>query len=195
MTYVELEFLKESLGITDDERDTQIQQRLDAAVRSVNDVCGRVFTLGDTATPRVLRTARRVVVDDDGPRLLVPDIGSLDGLVVEVGRAGSWQDITSGVEPIRDGDDDPDWPWTSLLRPGGWPVGGGTRVRITARWGWPAVPEAVVMATVLQASRLWKRRSSPEGVAGSAEWGVMRVTRADPDVAAQLQSLVLPGFG
>ncbi|MFJ8743423.1 head-tail connector protein [Embleya sp. NPDC127516] len=192
--YVTLAFFKESMGILDDDRDEQLQQRLDAASRGVDSHCGRRFHLDDIPAPRTLRIARRVVVDQDGPRLLIPDIGTTTGLVVELGRPGAWRDITTEVEPIRDHDDDQTWPYTSLARPGGWHAAPGTRARITARWGWPAIPTAVEMATVLQASRLWNRRNSPEGITGSAEWGGMRLTRVDPDVGMQLQRLVLPAF-
>jgi hypothetical protein len=50
-------------------------------------------------------------------------------------------------------------------------------------------------ATLIQALRLYKRKDSPEGVLGSAEWGTVRVSRLDPDVAKLVESLVLPGFG
>jgi hypothetical protein len=58
---------------------------------------------------------------------------------------------------------------------------------ITAVWGWPAVPDDIVMACQMQATRYYKRRGSPEGIAGSAEWGVMRIPFLDPDVKAILE--------
>jgi hypothetical protein len=68
------------------------------------------------------------------------------------------------------------------------------RVRVTAKWGWPAVPDTVVQATLIQASRLYRRKDSPEGVLGSAEWGTVRLGRVDPDVYALIQQLILPGM-
>lgn len=57
------------------------------------------------------------------------------------------------------------------------------RVEITGIWGWPAVPESVKQACLIQASRILKRRYSPEGVAGFGEFGAVRVSnRLDPDV-------------
>jgi hypothetical protein len=44
-------------------------------------------------------------------------------------------------------------------------------VRVTALWGWSAVPPAIEEACLLQASRLLSRRDSPLGVAGSPEAG------------------------
>ena len=83
-------------------------------------------------------------------------------------------------------------PVTELLSGwGGWP---GLRVRVTARWGWPVVPRDVSMATLLLANRLYLRKDSPEGVAGSSEWGAVRLSRWDPDVEALISPYIMPGF-
>lgn len=42
------------------------------------------------------------------------------------------------------------------------------------------------LACVMQSARIWKRKSSPEGVIASDEFGVIRVTRIDADVAQML---------
>lgn len=42
-------------------------------------------------------------------------------------------------------------------------------------------------AIVLLASRLYKRRQSPEGVAGWSDLGVVRITSEDPDIARLLE--------
>ena len=55
------------------------------------------------------------------------------------------------------------------------------RARITARWGWPSEPGQVTEASYLHANRLYKRPGSPEGVAGSSEWGLVRIPHSDPD--------------
>jgi hypothetical protein len=56
------------------------------------------------------------------------------------------------------------------------------RLTITAVWGWPSVPDDIIWACQMQAQRLYNRKGSPEGIAGSAEWGVTRIPRLDPDV-------------
>jgi hypothetical protein len=56
-------------------------------------------------------------------------------------------------------------------------------------FGWPSVPIAIKQATIIQASRIFKRLDSPLGVAGFGDLGAIRVTRdLDPDVA----QLVMP---
>lgn len=197
--YTTLAILKEALDIQDGSRDATLMRTLVAAARSVDRHCGRRFWLDDEPSARIYPLARRVVRDQDGSeRLLVDDIGSVAGLLVEVGFAGGdvWTPA-SDVEPAPDNALVEGEPVTSIRRYRmTWSaLPGPARVRVTARWGWPAVPEVVAEATLLQASRLRKRRTSPEGVAGTAEWGPVRVTRVDPDVEALLRDLVLPGIG
>ncbi|GAA0971780.1 MULTISPECIES: hypothetical protein [Actinocorallia] len=192
--YADIGDLKAEYSITDIDRDELLTEALEAASRYVDRACGRRFWLDGIAAARRFSPLRNVVSDGDGTHLLINDIGSLDGLVVEIGTGSSWTDVTDSVEtePLNALDDEQ--PITSLLR-GAWPCGGGQRVRVTARWGWPAVPAPVRVATLRQASRLFKRKDSPDGITGSAEWGIVRVSRVDPDVAALLRPYVLPGLG
>lgn len=193
--YADLATLKESLGVTDADRDALLAQALSAASRSIDKACGRRFDLDATASARTYRPGGLMVsVDGGGQALLVDDIGDTAGLLVEVGAGGSWTAL-GGVETGPDNALVRGRPVTSLFYPGVWPVGGASRVRVTARWGWPAVPEEIVQATLIQASRLYKRKDSPEGVMGSAEWGVVRLSRRDPDVWALIEHYMAPGFG
>ncbi len=63
---------------------------------------------------------------------------------------------------------------------------------ITGVWGWPAVPDRVVEATIIQASRFLKRtRSSPFGIETVMLDGtpVRLKDRLDPDVCVMLDGL------
>jgi len=61
------------------------------------------------------------------------------------------------------------------------------RIQITGVWGWPAVPQAVTQACLIQTARVLKRRQAPEGVVGFADLGVVRMQpRLDADVQALL---------
>lgn len=193
--YVTLELLKNSLSKTDQGKDSLLAQAIEAASRQVDNSTGRRFWLDDTATPRVLNPRDRVVCDEDGERLLVADIGASAGLIAEVGQGSSWTPVTSSVELEPDDALIEGKPVTSLLLLNGvWKRGVRDRVRITAKWGWPAIPADIVQATLIQAQRLYRRKDSPEGVAGSADWGVIRMSRVDPDVQALIQNFALPGF-
>lgn len=43
------------------------------------------------------------------------------------------------------------------------------------------------LARIMWAARLWKRRNSPEGIAGFGDLGIIRISRTDPDLASLLE--------
>lgn len=61
-------------------------------------------------------------------------------------------------------------------------------VTVTATWGWTAVPATIELATLVQASRLAKRREAPFGVAGSPDLGseLRLLAKVDPDVEVMI---------
>jgi hypothetical protein len=197
-TYISLPVLREAAQLKDGSRDRLLLMALNAASRAIDDHTGRRFYADTTDTARTFPLRHRIARDDDGELLLVDDIASLAGLAVETGSAGSntWTALDADVyetDPLNAMTSGQ--PITGLRTFGnGWSAVPRGRVRVTARWGWPVVPDVVAQATLLQASRLFKRLSSPEGVAGSAEWGTVRISRIDPDVQALVKNLVLPGF-
>lgn len=188
--------LKAQLGIEEDDtsRDARAERAVRAASRAIERACGRRFWLDASAQTRTYRLEGRTVRDADGALLLVDDIGDTSGLLVEAGTGSSWAAVASfETHPdnaLADGK-----PVTGLFRPSATWGRAGTRVRVTARFGWPAVPDDIAEAALIQASRLFKRADSPEGVMGSSEWGVVRLSRRDPDVWALIEPYILPGFG
>ena len=187
-----------SIEADDTSRDALLDRALKAASRGIDNATGRQgrgFWLDDTPTTRTYRLDGRIVARREGHLLLVDDIGDTDGMVVEVGYITSWS-------PVTDYETHPDnaladgRPVTGLLRAGGhaWALPS-SRVRVTARFGWPAIPDDIAEACLIQASRLFKRKDSPEGVMGSAEWGVVRLSRRDPDVWNLIEPYRLDGFG
>ena len=192
-TYVSLTLFKKQFNLTAADRDELLSQALTAAARAVDAHTGRRpggFYLDGTATARQYGVCGRTVRGHDGRhKLLIDDIGSVTGLTVETGDGTTWTTATGHrTDPANAlADQQPitglaAWSWGTDL------------VRVTARWGWPAVPDQVVQATLIQATRLYRRKDSPEGVAGGGEWGVVRLSRLDPDVGQLLQHLVLPGI-
>jgi hypothetical protein len=149
----------------------------------VQDYTHRDFNLAEAATARYFDTthAGMLFVDDIGHATIsVATDSSQDGT-----WATSWATTDFQVNPlaaIAEGE-----PVTSLLAVGSYTYPAVSRrrglVRVTARWGWPEVPAAVKQATLIQASRLYKRHESPAGVLGGGDFGTVRVgTRVDPDV-------------
>lgn len=196
-SYGSVDTLKTQLNIepTDTTRDGLLTRALAAASRGIDRACGRGrrFYLDPAPVAREFNPHGRIVCRDDGELLLVDDIGSAAGLVVETGRAGSWTPVT-GYETSPDNALLDGQAITGLLlTSGSWGTALG-RVRITAQFGWPAVPDDITEAALLQAARLYRRKDSPEGITGSAEWGVVRLSRRDPDVWNLIEPYIAPGF-
>jgi hypothetical protein len=194
--YVTLAELKTQLGIEADDtsRDALLNRARTSASRSIDKTTGRRFWLDAAPVARTFNPRGRIVREDDGDLFLVDDIGDATGMVVETGSGASWSAVT-GYETSPDNALADGKPIMGLLRPlATWGIAT-SRLRVTARFGWPAVPDDVAEAALIQASRLYKRKDSPEGIIGSAEWGVRNLSRRDPDVWALIEPFILPGFG
>jgi len=196
--YAELAELKEGLGLTANDRDARLASLLLRSSRAIEDACGkRKFWLDPVPVVRTFNPRDRIINDADGQRFLVDDIGSTFGLAVAIGMGSTFTTMDSAQyqtgpdSALVKGD-----PITALIRPSGiWNLVRGQQLQVTARWGYPSIPGPISEATLLLANRRYKRRSSPEGVYGSAEWGVIRVSRSDPDVLEMIETYQLFGTG
>ena len=186
--YCTLSDLKTSLGIEDIQDDTSLEAAIMAASRMVDDNTGRFFYKDGTTGAPVTRyyTAQdwwTTNVDDIIHISEIATDDNFDQLYTTVWEADDYL-----VEPVnnpRRG-----WPWTRLLAIGSYifPYNLPQSVRVKGVWGWSAVPHEVQMATKLQASRLFVRRQSPFGIAGSPDIGTVRLgSRLDPDVEVLLR--------
>jgi hypothetical protein len=63
-------------------------------------------------------------------------------------------------------------------------------VQITARWGWSFCPPGIEEATLLVATRLFKRKDAPYGVAQFGDIAAVQIVRTDLDVQELLQPYV-----
>jgi len=190
--YASLVLLKSSIGMasTDTTRDDLLNMALNGASRSVEKYCdGRMpgaFYLDMSATARMFDIREAVRRDPYwGEWIHVDDIGSTSGLIVEVSSDNTTWSTLTDCETGPDNALARSRPIDTLFSPT-WQFSYRRLARVTAKWGWPAVPDEIVQATLLQASRLYRRKDSPEGVAGSADWGLVRVPNLDPDVKALL---------
>ncbi len=193
MSYATLAQLKESLRITDTVDDTVLQLALDASTDLVDAHCGRTFIADPVASTRYFVPA--------GYRVEVNDIYTTVGLVVVSGSTVLTAEVYNGASGYRLeprnaaslGE-----PWTSIIL-SSWGssnpfmAGTGTALAVTAKWGYAAtIPKSVIEANLLQASRLFSRRQSPYGVAGSPDLGgeLRLLAKVDPDVAVLLARYV-----
>lgn len=182
--YVELETVRRAVNIRegDDIHDDDLLfSAILAAEQQIDGWCGRPFTLDAAVSARTYRPT-------GFEYLFVGDIATTDGLIVETGGlAGEWSPLTIDSDFYLDTAPD-GRPSNVLVSASRWPEQAYRTVRVTARWGWLEVPAVVRHAAQIQAVRLFKRKDSPEGVAG---WDIagaaVRVARLDPDVTELLR--------
>ena len=191
MRYVELGELKSMLRINDVVDDDLLAAHIEAASRTIDDICHRTFDLDATATARVFYPDSQLVVRTD-------DIGSLDGFLLKIDEnATATFNLTitdATLEPLNalaKGN-----PITKLVAYETYfPMDIRPTVQVTARWGWPAVPEPVRSACGILAGRLFKRADSLLGVAGFGDLGAITLRAVDPDVQRMLAPYVKVPIG
>ena len=198
--YITLAEFKYSIGETAavaPGRDTLLMRCITSAARGIDRTTHRRFWPDLEATSRRYdtRSRGRTFVDRRAgtTTLYVDDMIGTADLVVETGTIGgtySAYDVPYLPEPLNAVEENRAVE-ALVFQTIGLP---GPLIRITNRYGWPVVPDEIPQATLLQASRLRSRLTSPEGVAGSAEWGIMRVSRLDPDVRELIKGFILPEF-
>ena len=169
--------------------DSLLETAVESASRLVDGYAGRNFYSAGSAV-RYYAPATNIITEiDDLQTLTSLEVsGNLNGTFDQTWSAADYQ-----LEPLNGKVDGlTGWPYTTIRAVGQFAFGtniGEARVKVTGVWGWAAVPTAVKQATVIQASRIFKRLDSPLGVLSSPDLGYIRVgTRLDPDV----QQLVEP---
>jgi hypothetical protein len=183
--YVALSELKSALGITVSTDDDFLNLAIDSAEQSINDLCGRKFTADGSASARTYRAQPYLCVTDD--------ISTLTGLVIKTDTAAdgtfdtTWASTDYQVEPLNNLLKTTPRSVNNLRAVGSYtfPVYGDglASVEVTAKWGWPAVPDSIKQATLMLSSRLYGRKASPMGVIGVGDFGPVRISRSDPDIA------------
>lgn len=153
---------------------------ISTASRKIEKHCQRQFNLADTESARVFAPSddpKIVEVDDfvltSGFALLTDPSGVGDFVV-------TWTAFDYELHPLNGlvhGIYQPyneiravsgSWFWRPILRRAG-------TVQVTAKWGWAAVPDEVVQATLQIAYQMYKLKDAPMGVAGSNTFGDVRV--------------------
>lgn len=196
--------LKDWLKINDAVDDTRITVAVAAANSAVVNYCGRSFDKTDVGSetsrlfnvnPQTFSTwplYRTIEVDDfwDVTNLVIKTDDGDNGTFSTTWTASDYQ-----VEPLNGRDGPLSVPYYRITSIGGktFPVWNRRpALKVTAAWGWAAIPDDVRTATLIKAARLYKRKDSPEGVLGGwADQGVVRVTqREDPDAAVLLRPYV-----
>lgn len=195
MPYASLSDVKLALRVTDTVDDALLNVALDAASAAIDDHCNRTFVAAAGVATRTYYPS--------GGRVETDDFFTTVGLIINVGGSvipAAVPDVSSGYEleppnAVAHGEPYTGFTYASYTLSPFRLLGATTRARasVTARWGYAeTVPAQVRQACILQASRIFARRLSPYGIAGSPEMGSeLRVlAKVDPDVAVLLAGLV-----
>lgn len=185
-----------NIGITKDS--DLLTSLLATACLTVDRYCRRTFTVGAAATARLFRPTDLYSFDTQ-------DIASTSGLLIDTdsGFNGTyslrWASTDYELLPLNGIGDDgrPGWPFTTIDAVGRYtfPVSISRLTRrppplkITALWGWAAVPESVKTATLYIAADLYHRKDVRLGIVGTEEFGGMRVSKDCANTSAGLLDL------
>jgi len=177
------------IGTADTVDDDLIDNCAGAASRLIDGYCNRKFWAVGSATSRVYQAENEFYcnIDDISGTAITLKTSSFPGNGFDV----TWSVTDYQLEPLNGNLDGLTWSYDKIRAVGDYlfptvnaNYGEQALVQVTANFGWPSIPEPVTQATIIQASRLFKRYDSPLGVAGFGDMGAIRVSRAlDPDVA------------
>jgi hypothetical protein len=185
--YATLAQVKGALRITDSVDDSLLEMAIESASRLIDGYTYRYFYNAGTAVRNFAAEDSYLVLIDD--LISITELKSTDEIGSEY---TTWLSTDYQLQPVNGKQDGLNIPYTSILAVDDKlfnTLGSQALVRITGVWGWSAVPIAVTQATIIQASRIYKRLDSPLGVAGFGDLGAIRVGRSlDPDV----EQLVMP---
>lgn len=175
-----------------------LEKAINAASRGIDLYCsggvrdmGRKFWLDAAVTVRRFRT-------DDPTQIWTMDIGSMNGLIVKSDDDNdgvyetTWVLDTDfimeplDIDKVAAGDTVTPfafWMITAVSSSKLFPVyERRPSVQVTARYGWSAVPDEIKSATIILATKFFKRKDAPFGVAGFSDLGAVRIIQSDPDV-------------
>ena len=177
------------IGTADTIDDDLIDNCVGAASRLIDGYCNRRFWQSGTAEARVFQAEDSFYcsIDDIAGTAITLKTSSFADGNFDV----TWTSSDYQLEPLNGNLDGLTWSYDKIRAVGDYlfptvnaNYGEQALVQVTAIFGWPAVPEPVTQATIIQASRIFKRYDSPLGVAGFGDLGAIRVSRyLDPDMA------------
>jgi len=171
-SYATVAQLKYRLGIPDSDtsKDADLQDKLNSASSDVNLYTGRQFGRDEVVSERTFAPGRTGVDTHDfwtsTGLAIVPYLGQTAGTPWTV--AGLELFPTDGIWEQQ-----PGWPFWRICY--GWSMSAfysASKVKVTAKWGWAAVPTPVITATLLLAAMDNKAGDAPFGVAGFGDYAV-----------------------
>ena len=194
--YATLTQIKAYMSISDNTDNDLLEDLVESASRSIDRIANRRFYLDSSASARLYRAYSNIFV-------FVDDIGTTSSLVVAMDEDGNGtysKTLTLNTDYILDPLTSPSLnrPYTQLTMVSNtesWPIfpgitSNGLRpgVQVTARWGWPSVPDDINMACLILTADLYKRKDAPGGILGLGDLGVVRMSPIGRDVTAMVRA-------
>jgi len=194
--YATLTEIKNYMSISDSTDNDLLENLVESASRSIDRIANRRFYLDATASARLYRAYSNIFV-------FVDDIGTTSSLVVKTDEDGNGtysKTLTLNTDYILDPltSQSLNRPFTQLTMVSNtesWPIfpgltSNGLRpgVQVTAKWGWPAVPDDLNMACLILTADLYKRKDAPGGILGLGDLGVVRMSPIGRDVTAMVRA-------
>lgn len=182
--YCTLADVKAALRITDTIDDALIENSINSASRMIDQYCNRYFYSTSAGEVRYFKANDGFSCwIDDAQSVTTLETSSTDPLIFDT----TWQAGDYQLQPNNSKANGGYSPYTYIVATDNYlfPVWADIAlVKVTGQFGWSSVPEPIKFATIIQASRLFKRLESPLGVAGVSDMGIMRVgSNIDGDVA------------
>lgn len=190
--YCTLAELKTRLRITDTTDDTVLEGVVQAVSRQVDTYCKRRFYKDTAAQARYYRAK-------DANQIRVDDLVSVSELAIDEDGERTYGEVWTTADydlwPYNAAADNEPYLWIETTDSGDYcfPTTG-KGVRVTGVFGWPAVPDVVHEAALIQSERIFKRRDAPFLVMGSQEMGFVRLPGLDADVKLLLEPMVRVEF-
>jgi hypothetical protein len=182
--YCTLADVKAALRIQDTVDDALLENSINAASRMIDQYCNRYFYSGSVGEIRYYKANDGFTCwIDDAISVTELKTSSTDPLIYDT----TWAAEDYQLLPANRIANGAYYPITGLSATDNYlfPVWADIAlVKVTGQFGWNAIPDSIKFATIIQASRLFKRLESPLGVAGVSDIGIMRVgANIDGDVA------------
>lgn len=199
--YVDKADLKTYIGLSGTGQDTNIDNAINGASRQIDAICGRYFYQDDSVNAKYYTPTNDYFLFTD-------DISTTTGLIVQLDTTddGTYDktltlDTDFALKPFNPKQHKISnttyyWPYTELEILA-------TRsserfdkliqknIKIQAKFGWSAIPEAISQATLIQATRLWKRKDTPFNVFGNEQTGQQELfSKMDPDAKELIKGYI-----
>lgn len=192
--------VKARLNITDATDDSIIGSAISGASRQIDGWCGRSFWQDATVVAREFYADSPTCLDllDQPGEQPAREVSTVTGLIVKTDGDGDGTfetTLTISTDfllmPRNAADDGRGFSEIHLVGSGSFPrlSNGRAGVQITARFGWPAVPDDVNEACMIQAAQLFKMKDAAFGIASFGDGSAMRVGR---NLNEQAKALLAP---